>query len=250
MADQRSVKMLAFIFAYRTFAYKRLAQSPSRILSVFFSNFMREYLDPVVKADQCAQCVDDIGIAANNATDLTRNNRALFQCIRQAGLKLTIERCHFGVRQVEFLGKTISPEGISPQRQKIKNFLDKHKFPKSKKALLGYLGFVNYYRTYMPRRAKKLNPFYKLLKTEEPINITSELMETFDSVKKALNDACQLALKQPIPGKQLILTTDATFRSARYALMIADNPDQKKTIKAKNISPRGVWLKSFLPCAT
>ena len=54
MADQRSVEMLAFNFASRTFAYKRLAQGLSR--SVFaFSSFMREYLDPVVKADQCAQ---------------------------------------------------------------------------------------------------------------------------------------------------------------------------------------------------
>ena len=31
-----------------------------------------------VKADQCAQYVDDIGIAAKNATDLTRNIRAVF----------------------------------------------------------------------------------------------------------------------------------------------------------------------------
>ena len=86
MADQRSVEMLAFNFARRTFAYKRLAQGLSR--SVFaFSSFMREYLDTVVKADQCAQYVDDIEIAANNATDLTRNIRAIFNCIRQAGLK-------------------------------------------------------------------------------------------------------------------------------------------------------------------
>ena len=74
MAEQRSLEMLAFDFASRTFAYKRLAQSVSR--SVYaFSSFMREYLDPVVKADQCAQYVDDIGIAANNATDLNRNIR-------------------------------------------------------------------------------------------------------------------------------------------------------------------------------
>ena len=104
MADQRSVEMLAFYFASRTFAYKRLAQVLSRSVSTF-SSFMREYLDPVVKADQCAQYVDDIGIAANNATDLTRNIRAVFQCIRQAGLKLRIEKCHFGVRQVEILGR-------------------------------------------------------------------------------------------------------------------------------------------------
>ena len=194
MADQQSVELLAFNFASRIFAYKRLAQGLSRSVSAF-SRFMREYLDPVVKADQCAQYVEDIGIAANNATDLTRNIRAVFKCIRQAGLKLTIEKCHFGVRQVEFLGWTISPEGISPQARKNQNFLDKLEFPKSKKALQRYLGFVNYYRNYIPRMAEKLNPFYKLLKTEVPINITSELEETFDSVNKSLCDACQVALK-------------------------------------------------------
>ena len=94
---------------------------------------MRENLDPVVKADQCAQYVEDIGIAAKNATDLTRSIRAVFKCIRQAGLKRTFEKCHFGVRQVEFLGKTISPEIISPQAQEIHYFIDELRFPKSKR---------------------------------------------------------------------------------------------------------------------
>ena len=48
MADQRSVEMLAFSFASRTFAYRRLAQGLRRSVSAF-SSFMREYLDPVVK---------------------------------------------------------------------------------------------------------------------------------------------------------------------------------------------------------
>ena len=249
MAYQRLVEMLAFKFASRIFAYKRLAQGLSRSVSAL-SSFIREYLDPVVKADQCAQYVDDIGIAANNATDLTRNIRAVFKWIRQAGLKLTIEKCHFGVRQVDFLGRTISPEGISPQARKIQNFLDKLRFPKLKKALQQYLGFANYYRNSIPRMAEKLNPFYKLLKTEVPINITSELKETVDSVNKALSDACELALKQPIPGKQLVLMKDASLRRAGYALMIEDNPDEKDTVKAENVSPRGFWLKHFLPCTT
>ena len=53
MADQRSVEKLAFNFASRTFAYRKFAQGLSRSVSAF-SSFMREYLDPVVKADQCA----------------------------------------------------------------------------------------------------------------------------------------------------------------------------------------------------
>ena len=84
---------------------------------------------------------------------------------------------------------------------------------------------------------EKLNPFYKLLKAEVPINFTSELKQTFDSVNKALSDACQLARKQPIPRKQLVLMTDAIFRSAGYALMIEDNPDQKIQSKRKTYAP-------------
>ena len=226
MEDERSVEMLAFSFASSTFSYKILAQSVSRSVSPF-SSFMREYLDKVVKADQCVQYVDDIGIAANNIMDLTRKNRSTFKCIRQAGLELTIEKCRFGVRQVEFLARTISSEGISPQSHKIQKFLSKLRYPKSKKALQRYMGFVNYYKNYIPRIAEKLNPFYKLSKAEVPINIISKLKETFDSVNKALIDACELALKQPISEKQLILMTDASFRSTGYALLIEDNTDQK-----------------------
>ena len=71
------------------------AQGLSRALSAFLG-FMREGLDRVIKADQCAQYVDDIGIAANDADQLIKILRATFECIRKAGLKLTIHKCHFG----------------------------------------------------------------------------------------------------------------------------------------------------------
>ena len=106
---------------------------------------MREYLDSVIKADQCAKYVDVIGIAANNTQELIRNIKAVFECIRRAGLKLTIEKCSFGLREIEFLGRTISPDGVAPQAHKIRKFLEKQvNFPKSKKVLQRFIGFVNY----------------------------------------------------------------------------------------------------------
>ena len=71
-----------------------------------------------------------------------------------------------------------------------------------KNALQRHLCFVNFYGIFIPRMAEKLNPFYKLLKAEVPINITLERIETLDSVNKSLKDACELILKQSIPGKQ------------------------------------------------
>ena len=236
--------MLEFNFASRTSAYKRLAHGLCRSVSVF-SSFMREYLDRVVKADPCAQYVDDIGIAANNAADLSRNLGAIFKCICPAGLKLTIEKCHFAFRQGEFRRRTISPEGISPQARIIHIFPDKLSFPKSKKALQRYLGLVNYCRNYILRIAEKLNPFYNFLRTEVPITITSELKEKFDSVNKALGDACEFALKQTIPGKQLVLMTVTSFGIAGYALMIQDNPNQKIQSERETHASVAIYMAFF-----
>ena len=127
MVDQQSIELLAFNFASRTFAYRRLAQGISRSLSAF-SSFIREYLDPVIKANQCAQYVDDIGITANIPEQIIKNLRAVFQCLRKAGLKLSMTKRHFGVQEVDFFGRTITTNGITPQNKRSPNSSKKSSF--------------------------------------------------------------------------------------------------------------------------
>ena len=73
------------------------------------------------------------------------------------------------------------------------------------------------------------------------------MTETIDSVKKALNDACELAVKQPSPRNQLVLLKDANFRSAEDALMIEDNPDQKIQSERETYAPLSFASKIFSP---
>ena len=233
-AYQRSIEMLAFSFASRTFAYRRLAQGLSRSLSAF-SSFMREYLDKVVKADQCAQYVVDTGIAANDTDHLIANLRATLKCIQEAGLKLTMHKYHFGATEIDFLERTITPQVVKPQKQNVQKFLEQTKFSKSKKAVHRYLGFLIYYRNYVPRLSERLAPFYKLLKIDEMVLVSKELVQQFEEINRALDQCCDLALQQQIPNKQNALMTDASFGAAGYAVLIGDDPSQKFTSIHKSL---------------
>ena len=135
MADQQSIELLVFNFAGRTFAYQRLTQGLSHSLSAL-SSFIREYLDPVIKADQCAQYVDDIGIPTNTPEQsMIKNLRGVFQCLQKAGLNLSMAECFFGIQEVDSFGRTITTKGVAPQKQKFTKFLEKVEFPRPKKAL-------------------------------------------------------------------------------------------------------------------
>ena len=136
---------------------------------------------------------------------------------------------------------------MRPQRPRVQNFLEKTKFPKSKKALQRYFGFLNYYRNYIPRLSEKLTPFFKLLKNDAKVMVTPELLEQFIEINKALDRCCELALKQPLPNKQIALMTDASFSAAGYAVLIEDDPMEKYSSTRKAFAPVAYGSKTFSP---
>ena len=81
--------------------------------------------------------------------------------------------------------------------------------------------------------AERLTPLFQLLKTTDAkakILITSDIMKEFRKINEALDRCCRLELRQPIPGKQLVFMTDASFQAAGYAVLSED-----RTTRTKNI---------------
>ena len=253
MADQRSVEMLAFNFASRTFAYRRLTQGLSRALSAS-SSFMREYLDKVIKVDQCAQYVDDIGIAANDAEQLINNLRATFECIQKAGLNFTMHKCHFGATEIDFFERTITPAGVKPHRprratesHKGPELSRKYEIPEIKKSTPTLLGIPQLLSELHPKALGKANAIFKLLTKDEKVLVTPDLLGKFTEINKALDRCCELALKQPLPNKQIALMTDASFSAAGYAVLIEDDPLEKYTSTRKAFASVAYGSKTFSP---
>ena len=103
-----------------------------------------------------------------NPSKKMKNLRAVFQCLRKAGLKPSIAKCHFEVQQIDFVGRRIATKGVAPQKQRIAKILEKVKFPRSKKALQRYIGFSNYYRNYLPRLAERILRLFNYSKQRMP----------------------------------------------------------------------------------
>ena len=109
---------------------------------------------------------------------------------------------------------------------------------------------MNYYRNYKARLAERLTPFFQLLKTSDAKTknpITPDIMKEFGKINEALDRCCQLPLRQPLPGKQLVLMTDASFQAAGYAVLIEDDPNQKYTSTRKPYAPTAYGSKTYSP---
>ena len=95
--------------------------------------------------------------------------------------------------------------------------------------------------------SEKLLGIYELLKADKQIRFTEELLDHYKAINAALAQACGLALKQPITGRQYVLMTDASFRASGYALMIEEDNDKKINSKKKTFAPVAVGSKIFSP---
>ena len=117
MADPLSVPLLSFNFASRTYGYTRLTQGLN-ISVTGFSSIARSYLVSCPAANLCTQFSDEIGCAVEKLEQMIPAFRQIFHCFRKSGVKVTPQRCEFGMLSINFLGNTITSKGIQPGTEK------------------------------------------------------------------------------------------------------------------------------------
>ena len=99
MADKRSIKLLSFNPASKTFSPKRIAQELGQP-SLFFPKFSDECLEPEMETDHGAQDADDIGISPNLTEEIFQVKIVVFDCIRKTVLKRTTKKIQFNGKDV------------------------------------------------------------------------------------------------------------------------------------------------------
>ena len=215
MAGDLSVQLLAFNFASRTFAYNCLAQGLNKSVTGF-SSFVKHYLDPCLAANVGTQFMDDIAAGVNNFDEVIPALRKIFDCLRESSLKLSVHKCEFGTTKIDYLGSTINLKGISPESAKIEKFLGQTRMPNTVKQVKCLIGFVQFFRKFIPNLGQKLLPIYKILRKGNVFTITNDHHESLNTSKADLTRATDLTLRLAKPGLQYVILCDASFHGIGF----------------------------------
>ena len=151
--------------------------------------------------------LDDILVFSRDMEQHLQHVRILFECLREADLKLTKRKCNFLKAHVQYLGHYISGGGLEPVPEKLHSLRDMPP-PEDLTGVRRFLGFVGYYRKFIPRYSDIARPLTNLTRKDIPFDWTNACQTAFQMLKEFLLK--EPILKYPIPEQPYILYTDAS----------------------------------------
>ena len=181
--------------------------------------------------------MDDIAAGVNNFDEMIPALRKTFDCSRESGLKLSAHKCEFGTTKIDYLGSTITPKGILPESGKLEKILGQTRMPNTVKQVKRLIGFVQFFRNFIPNLGQKLLPFYKLLREENVFTITNDHHGSLNTSQADLTRATDLTLRLAKPGLQYVILCDASFHGTGFVLMIEDYLIDQKGKTKKTYAP-------------
>ncbi len=189
----------------------RLSNAPATFCTLM-NDIFREWLDDFVVV-----YIDDILIYSGSFEEHAEHLRKVFQRLRENKLYAKLEKCEFGVTEVDFLGHRITQEGLKMDDHKVKAILD-WESPKSVPALKSFLGLTFYYCKFIKNFAKIAAPLTNLLK-KSAVTYKWEATcdETFETLKGILVKA--LVLKLPDFDKDFEIHSNASDFAIREILV-------------------------------
>src|SRR6266498_731095 len=92
--------------------------------------------------------LDDIIIFFQTMDEHLQHMRKVLEVLRQAGLKLKLEKCEFAKRQLKYLGFIVREFGIKPDPEKVKAIVDQLA-PINQTQIRSFLGMIRFFRNHI-----------------------------------------------------------------------------------------------------
>ena len=167
-------------------------------------------MDRVLQGFRWSRCLvylDDIISFGSTFGDVLDNLTLIFERLRSYGLQLKSTNCHLFPTSVPFLGHIVGRRGLECDPVKIED-VKLWPIPDCLKSVRQFLGFVGYYRHFIPNFADIATPLVALTGKDVPFVWEPVCSTAFYTLRESFIHAPILAF--PTETGQYILDTDAS----------------------------------------
>ncbi|XGW17401.1 hypothetical protein V3C99_002198 [Haemonchus contortus] len=154
-----------------------------------------------------AAYLDDVIVTGRTLSEHNANLEALFSRIASYGFRVRIDKCHFVMNQLTYLGNVISAAGRRPDPKKIDAIAQMPR-PKDAAQVRSFLGLINHYEAFVPKMRQLRAPLDALLKKGASFEWNSECETAFERAKEVLTS--DLLLTHYDPKLPIIVAADAS----------------------------------------
>ena len=237
--DPESSMYCAFSHRDKSYAFEYVPFGLSSSPAAFTETISRILVDILNKHKaNLAVYIDDIIIWGPDTKKLLLILDEILARLESENLLLNLEKSAFFVREVQFLGKIINNDGISPTDKSLETIINFDK-PKTLKNTQKLLGHANFLLDHLPTFKIVAQPLYELLsrliRDETPpskiVELTDEEIKAWDDVINLANSAIRIEHLDYFGS--LYLTADACATHVGYCLgneYTEENGNKKHTV--------------------
>ena len=156
--------------------------------------------------------LDDILVFSKTEEDHISHLKTVFTILSDNGLYLNTKKCNLAKTKLDFLGHSVSIEGLNVLDSKVEAIL-KYPIPTTRRDLKRFLGLANYYHRFVPKIAEITAPLNELSggpksTNRAKIKLNESHIQAFNNTKSILAHTTTLSYEDH--SKPLILFSDAS----------------------------------------
>ena len=213
--DKVTRPLLAFLTPWGLYEWNRMPFGV-KTAPIFFQRAMTKVFEGL---DFVQVYLDDIIILSKTEQDHISHLTQVFDRLKKYNLKLRLDKCMFGVTELEYLGHLVNGHTQLPTPA-YKGKIINCKVPDSKKALESFLGLCNWIARFIPILSELTRPLYTLTHKNTVWRWGEKEQKLFDRIKHEINNI--KALKLPDLNKKFYVETDASIHSLGAVLLQKD----------------------------
>jgi hypothetical protein len=142
--------------------------------------------------------IDDILVYSKNEAEHAKHLHTVLQRLREHRLYVKLSKCDFWLKEIKFLGHTISERGIVVDPDKVQEVMN-WKPPTIVRKIRSFLGLAGYYRRFIPDLSRIAKPMTELLKKGVKFEWGQKCEDAFHALRQHLTTTPVLA--QPNSNK-------------------------------------------------